>query len=72
MDNLHAINWLKKRFEKTAKVKYLNTRSQLEHHFEIQKCFNKFDEDHSGTLSVSEIYDMLKSVGMLNISLLYY
>jgi len=59
-----SINWLKKRFQKSAKVEYLHTRDQLEMHYEIRRCFDKFDEDNSGTLDLMEIEEMLKSVGI--------
>ena len=61
------INWLKKRFEKSTKVEYLNTKDQLEKHYEIERWFNKFDADNSGTLDFQEIEEMLRSVG-LNVS----
>lgn len=63
----HAINWLKRRFGQSAKIQYLHSHSQLQQHLEIQKCFKRFDEDNSGTLSIYEIYQMLKSIGRLTL-----
>ncbi|CAI2365002.1 unnamed protein product [Moneuplotes crassus] len=64
LNSQESITWLQKRFQRSAKVEYLHTREQLESHYEIERCFNKFDEDKSGTLDFAEIEEMFKSVGI--------
>jgi hypothetical protein len=45
LQKLHIIQWLRKRFTDSTKLRYLNTPSELLKHFEIEGVFKKFDED---------------------------
>jgi hypothetical protein len=71
MHNASIIEWLRKRHQNTANVKYLFYPEELQRHLDIQKVFTKFDEDGSGKrdiysiislggIQMSEFYDMLK------------
>jgi hypothetical protein len=45
------VDWLQKRYPKTANIMHLYFPSDLEKHIEIKKIFNKFDEDKSSSFN---------------------
>lgn len=60
MNKMDMINWVRKRYKKTAKLQYLNDPMELEKLQALIYIFNKYDKDHSGTLDLQELDDMFK------------
>ena len=72
LNSISTIDWLKKRFNKTTKIQYLNNPSQLTQHYAILNVFKvnlrigklifvqKLDEDNSNSLDIDEVNQMFK------------
>ena len=59
-----SINWLKRRYSKTAKKKYLLTKLEMEQENEVKEVFEKIDFDKSGKIDVKEMKLMFESNGI--------
>ena len=58
LNSVSTIEWLKRRFNKTTKIQYLNNPTQLQQHKAIWNVFNKLDEDGSNSLDIDEVNQM--------------
>ena len=64
LNSFDSLNWLKKRYQRTAKVQYLKTRLEIEEDQEIEDVFQKIDYDKSGKIDVKELHHMFLSNGI--------
>lgn len=45
-------------------MEYLKSPLEIRQNKEIENIFNTFDEDHSGTLDIAEIYELFTQNGI--------
>jgi hypothetical protein len=55
LKNYSTLNWLKKRYSSQMPQEYSFNDTERQRHFAIQKIFQKFDTDGTGTLDVREL-----------------
>jgi len=57
-------NWFRSRCKNNARMEYLKSPDEIRQDNNIEAIFNTFDKDNSGSLDISEIFEMFIQNGM--------